>query len=136
MRELSALLLSAFLLCLISPSFSQITGVTNVLYTNQIIYTNQYLQYGNYKFGVRADCNVVLLDGTSVVWTTGLSPQSGLCGAVLQGDGNFVLYNSNRQPLWASNTAGPSGKYVVILQPDRNVVLYGPSRIETGTSVP
>ncbi|CAA6669424.1 unnamed protein product [Spirodela intermedia] len=131
MRDLFALLFSALFLCLISPS----SAATNVLYTNQALLTNQYLQYGNYIFGMRADCNLVLLDNGNVVWSTGLSNQGTNCGARLQGDGNFVIFNSNGQPVWASNTTGPSGKYVVILQPNRNVVLYGPSRAETGTAI-
>ncbi|CAA7406379.1 unnamed protein product [Spirodela intermedia] len=137
-RELFALLFSALFLCLITPSFA----ATNVLYTGQAIPTGQYLQYGNYIFGMRADCNLVLTDtGTSgwytgsFVWSSGTSGKGTNCRALLQGDGNFVIYDGSGKVVWATNTAVGNGKYVVILQPDRNVVLYGPSRAETGTAI-
>ncbi|CAA7406380.1 unnamed protein product [Spirodela intermedia] len=130
-RQLFALLFLAYFLCHISPSFA----APNVLYTGQALFTNQYLQYGNYILLMQSDCNLVLYDNTTPIWSTQTSGKGTNCAGLLQGDGNFVVYNGNRQPVWASNTAGPSGKYVVILQPDRNVVLYGPSRAETGTAI-
>ncbi len=46
--------------------------------------------------------------------------------AVMQGDGNFVLYHLGWMPLWASGTYGHPGSYVV-LQNDGNLVVYSPS---------
>lgn len=43
--------------------------------------------------------------------------------AVLQGDGNFVIYSASNAVLWASNTAGHPGSTLAV-QDDGNVVLY------------
>jgi hypothetical protein len=42
--------------------------------------------------------------------------------AIMQGDGNFVVYNSD-QPLWNSETNSKDGQFL-ILQSDGNVVIY------------
>ena len=42
---------------------------------------------------------------------------------VMQGDGNFVLYNAAWQPRWSSNTWGWPGAYAVF-QDDCNLVVY------------
>jgi hypothetical protein len=45
---------------------------------------------------------------------------------VMQGDGNFVLYNTSDGPLWASGTSGDTGAYLRI-QTDGNLVVYSSS---------
>lgn len=47
--------------------------------------------------------------------------------AVLQGDGNFVIYSASNAVLWASNTAGNPGATLAV-QNDGNVVLYDNGR--------
>eukprot|EP01036_Dinobryon_divergens_P031671 gene31671-41114_t len=43
----------------------------------------------------------------------------------MQGDGNFVCYDSKRQPKWATGTAGRGvAPYRLMMQSDRNVVVY------------
>lgn len=45
--------------------------------------------------------------------------------AVIQHDGNFVLYDIHNHPFWATNTNGKGhGPYRVVLQADGNLVLY------------
>ncbi len=54
--------------------------------------------------------------------------------AVMQGDGNLVIY-TNGQALWSSNTAGNSGTRLV-MQGDGNLVIYNSSNVAvfvTGT---
>jgi hypothetical protein len=53
------------------------------------------------------------------------SKTSGYAGAraVLQADGNFVIYSASNAVLWASHTAGHPGSTLAI-QDDGNVVLY------------
>lgn len=49
--------------------------------------------------------------------------------AFMQGDGNFVIYDTDQNPavpLWATNTAGNDGA-VLHLQGDGNLVIYGAS---------
>ncbi|XP_013738878.2 G-type lectin S-receptor-like serine/threonine-protein kinase At2g19130 [Brassica napus] len=48
-----------------------------------------------------SDGNLVLLDGNSLVWSTGLNSSSAL-DAVLQDDGNLVLRDESGSPLWQS----------------------------------
>lgn len=56
----------------------------------------------------------------------GLHSVSGAFTAVLQGDGNFVLYGPFG-PLWSSNTAG-TGADALVMQTDGNLVLYAGTR--------
>jgi hypothetical protein len=43
--------------------------------------------------------------------------------AIMQDDGNFVLYDQNNQPVWASGTAGNPGADLAV-QEDGNLVVY------------
>ncbi|KAB7744864.1 curculin domain-containing protein [Nostocoides sp. F2B08] len=43
--------------------------------------------------------------------------------AIMQGDGNLVVYRPGGRPLWASNTSGNAGARLVV-QDDGNVVIY------------
>jgi len=57
------------------------------------------------------------------------SPQWGNVGtdgayAVMQGDGNFVLYGSNNMAGWATNTSGNYPGAFIALQNDGNLVVY------------
>ena len=49
---------------------------------------------------MQSDGNLVLHHGATVVWSSGTS--SAGAHALLQGDGNLVVYSSTSQPLWAS----------------------------------
>ena len=43
----------------------------------------------------------------------------------VQGDGNVVVYDCEKQPVWASNTDGQGEyPYRLIVQDDGNLVLY------------
>src|ERR1022692_346864 len=45
--------------------------------------------------------------------------------AIMQGDGNFVLYNaSSHVPYWATNTNRSQGQFTAIIQTDGNFVVY------------
>jgi hypothetical protein len=44
--------------------------------------------------------------------------------AVMQNDGNFVIYQVNTGPIWSTKTAHGEGMYRLLLQTDGNVVLY------------
>lgn len=49
--------------------------------------------------------------------------------AILQSDGNFVVYNdtisnNNPNPIWSTNTFGLSSNYLILQQSDGNLVLY------------
>jgi hypothetical protein len=66
--------------------------------------------------------------GAGGVLTSGQKLQSsnGQYSAVMQGDGNFVIYGPSG-PVWWTGTAG-TGANVFTLQRDGNIVMYSPSR--------
>ena len=59
---------------------------------------------GAYQLMMQADGNLALHHGATVVWSSGTS--SAGAHALLQGDGNLVLYSTTSQALWATNSAG------------------------------
>ncbi|MEV5651226.1 LysM peptidoglycan-binding domain-containing protein [Nocardia sp. NPDC052254] len=83
----------------------------------------QALEGGAYTLTLQNDGNLVLSEpeGT-VVWAT-MTHEQGVERAVLQDDGNFVLYSA-AGPVWATDTNGGEADHLVV-QPDRNIVLYG-----------
>jgi hypothetical protein len=60
------------------------------------------------------------------IWQSGTADHSG-ARAVLQSDGNFVIYSASNAVLWASHTAGHPGTTLAV-QNDGNVVLYDNGR--------
>ncbi|MFI7671837.1 LysM peptidoglycan-binding domain-containing protein [Nocardia sp. NPDC049526] len=83
----------------------------------------QSLVGGAYTLTLQPDGNLVLSepDG-NVVWST-LTHDQGVERAVLQEDGNFVLYKGEGAA-WATETNGREADRLTV-QADRNVVLYG-----------
>ena len=80
---------------------------------------------GQYRLVYQSDGNLVLSDvlaGTAL-WATdtgGTAPGQ----AIVQSDGNFVIYDAAGSALWMAGTAGNPGAYLRI-QDDGNVVIYG-----------
>ena len=70
------------------------------------------------------DGDLVLSYQGAILWKAGMAGKGGI-RAVMQADGNFVLFNAAATPLWASNTnsAANAGARLV-LQNDGNFVLY------------
>jgi hypothetical protein len=55
--------------------------------------------------------------------------------AIMQDDGNFVLYGLNGHPIFATGTQGNPGSYLIV-QNDGNVVIYNQDDVavwSTGT---
>jgi hypothetical protein len=59
-----------------------------------------------------------------VLWSSGTTGRG--YNACFQADGNFVVYNSAKQPVWQSRSNGHKGAKLV-LQADGNVVIYSSS---------
>ena len=82
---------------------------------------------GRFMLSYQTDANLVLYDNGSPVWAINCWPQCSDIGApgvaVMQGDGNFVVYNSGGGPVWWSGTDGNPGAYLAI-QDDGNLVVY------------
>ena len=67
---------------------------------------------GAYQLTMQAGGNLVLHHNATVVWSSGTS--SAGAHALLQGDGNLVVYSTTSQALWATNTDGNPGAYLVV----------------------
>jgi hypothetical protein len=44
--------------------------------------------------------------------------------AVMQSDGNFVVYNADGSPAWATGSNNPDPKTRIVMQNDGNLVVY------------
>jgi hypothetical protein len=72
-----------------------------------------------------SDGNLVERYGNLAVWDT-VTAGMGVVKAIMQTDGNFVLYDRNGRAVWESNTAGNAGASLTF-QNDGNIVIthYG-----------
>lgn len=77
---------------------------------------------GKFVLALQDDGNLVLQQGSDVVWASGTNGQ-GIDRLSVQDDGNVVLY-SGGDAKWSTGTNGNSGARLE-LQDDRNVVVYG-----------
>jgi hypothetical protein len=84
---------------------------------------------GTYSLTMQGDGNLVLRHSGTAVWSSGTAGTSA-SRAIMQGDGNFVLYTSAGTTVWSSGTSGDSGASLDV-QNDGNVVIYG----ATGTAL-
>jgi len=84
---------------------------------------------GRYWLVYQGDGNVVLYDlatGVALWWTGTVGEIPGQ--AVMQGDGNFVVYNEAGSAVWWSATEGYAGARLFV-QDDANVVVYTPDYV-------
>jgi hypothetical protein len=77
---------------------------------------------GRYQLAMQDDGNLVIYHHGLPLWATGTNGIA-VERAVMQYDGNFVLYDYTGRPRWASNTHGNHGARLV-LQCDGNLVIY------------
>jgi hypothetical protein len=96
------------------------------LMPGQQLNVNQELlsQNGRVKLIMQADGNLVLyrVDDGVPLWATN-TWGTRVTHAVMQTDGNFVLYDDGGKPYWSTGTWGRPGNWLV-LQNDGNLVLY------------
>jgi len=100
-----------------------------LLLQGESLTTNQEMSSYDNRFHLvmQGDGNLVLYQGLpgqsmTALWSTGTWGTSGNT-AVMQTDGNFVLYDSTNGALWSSGTWNNSGAYLAV-QNDGNVVVY------------
>ncbi len=75
-----------------------------------------------YWLSMQSDGNLVLYSDAGPEWASDtVDDQPNV--AVMQDDGNFVVYGPDNCPRWASGTEGHLGAYL-ILQADGNLVIY------------
>ena len=105
----------------------------SVASSESTLFANDFLFYGQtivapgcrYRLTMQYDGNLVLYAGNPgmdyPVWASDTVGHKGY--AVMQADGNFVMYNWNGVPFWATGTHGHPGARLVI-QDDQNLVVY------------
>ncbi len=67
-----------------------------------------------------------LIQGQKLDTNEQLVSGNGVFNAIMQKDGNLVVYHRGSKAIWASNTYGPNGQWHVTLQTDGNLVVYNP----------
>jgi hypothetical protein len=89
---------------------------------------------GRYALAMQTDGNLVWYHGSAPLWASGTAGSSGYA-AIMQGDGNFVLYDEKGHALWSARTEGHAGADLA-LQNDGNLVVYSGSTPvwDTGTN--
>jgi len=95
-----------------------------VLYADQGLVPGQSVSScdGRFLLLLQADGALVLYQDATPLWSAGTSGQRS-AEVIMQGDGNFVVYDGSGRPLWASNTPDHPGAHVAI-QDDGNLVVY------------
>jgi len=98
-------------------------GISPIYHTYDDPDGNYYIDGGNNS----AESNWTVTgtyvgDDVTQIWRSGNGRNPG-ARAVLQGDGDFVVYSASNAVLWASNTAGHPGSTLTV-QNDGNIVLY------------
>jgi len=108
-------------------------GYGSTLYAGEWLYSaqGQYLTSPNgiFRLLMQTDGNLVLYDGSWVLWHSGTYNVGPVLGVTMQTDGNLVIYSPSLTPLWHSNTHQPPPytNYRLEAQSDGNVVIYTPA---------
>ncbi len=81
---------------------------------------------GRFRLTMQADGNLVLYRNSPVeaLWASATAGNQ-VAFAIMQSDGNFVVYAPDGTPLWNADTDGNPGTFLQI-QDDGNLVLYAP----------
>lgn len=109
--------------------------MSDILQPNQWLNINDALtsNNGQYQLILQPDGDLVLyrLGYPSGLWSSGTKDA---IRAIMQSDGNFVLYDHSGKPLWATGTSGANASFL-ILQDNGNLVIYRPNiqEWESGT---
>ncbi|BAJ26026.1 MULTISPECIES: LamG-like jellyroll fold domain-containing protein [Kitasatospora] len=100
-----------------------IWGTADLTAVNSLL-PGQRLTAVNTKLTMQNDGNLVLspLNAPTVLWESRTGGHPG-AKAVMQADGNFVVYDTSGAALWATGTNGRNGSYLR-LQSDHNLVVY------------
>ncbi|MEU4390381.1 hypothetical protein [Kribbella sp. NPDC023855] len=108
--------------------------VISSLYGGRALKAGQALYSYNrvYRLQMQTDGNLVLVRGNKPLWSTRTISKGAF--AVMQTDGNFVVYSAAKKPLWHSKTTRRGA--VLVMQNDGNlVIIHGRTPIwATGTT--
>ncbi len=97
---------------------------TNTLTGEMALYLNDRITSadGRFHLAYQGDGNLVLYQGATPIWASG-TDYGNYGRAVMQSDGNFVIYDQWGSAIWHTNTGGNPGAYLIV-QNDGNVVIY------------
>ncbi|WP_051969856.1 RHS repeat-associated core domain-containing protein [Kitasatospora azatica] len=97
---------------------------TRNMFGGWVLGSGQSITSNTTRLAMQADGNLVVvsLRNGAVTWSSGTYNHPG-AWATMQTDGNFVIYDTNHNPLWASGTYPTPGAYLA-LQDDGNLVIY------------
>lgn len=114
-----------------TTSLNQLSTYVGVLSSGSSLSAGDRVQSPNKKYvlTLQDDGNLVLYNTSTseTVWATYTNRSSSLVHtAIMQLDGNFVLYYADNTLAWESSTAGNPGSHLEV-QDDGNVVIYTPS---------
>lgn len=103
---------------------SLLSMVNRSLWPRYQLYKNQSLETADkkYRLTLQSDGNLVLYSATKALWSTRTNGKDSHY-AVMQTDGNFVLYDTLGRALWNSRTPRNPGSSLQ-LQFDGNLVIY------------
>lgn len=74
--------------------------------------------FSSTSFGAQLTAGETLNEGDAIV------SSNGWYRAIMQSDGNFVVYSKNGTAVWATNTSYGDGSYRAVMQSDGNFVIY------------
>ncbi|MCX7945269.1 MAG: hypothetical protein N2746_12245 [Deltaproteobacteria bacterium] len=101
--------------------------VNNRLNPNEYLSPNQtrISENGRYKLIFQGDCNLVLVDTINNValWTSQTENKCSPRWAIMQSDGNFVIYDVNNKAIWASNTDNNPNAYLLVRDDGRIAIV-------------
>ncbi|KAH0462538.1 hypothetical protein IEQ34_010113 [Dendrobium chrysotoxum] len=118
-------LVSIAVLVILATSTDSVNFYGNVLKSGGKLDTGESLVHGNYSFIMQNDCNLVLYDNQTAIWSSRTDNKGVKCFLVLQINGELVIISNYRNTVWRSETGGQTGKYALVLQPNGDVVVYG-----------
>lgn len=97
----------------------------NNLASGESLYANEsvWSPNGAYQFIMQSDGNLVEYGRSGPLWASNTGTPGSW--AIMQGDGNLVIYTSGGSPVFATGTGWPGSQLIV--QSDSNVVMYSGS---------
>jgi len=126
MKITNRLLLVKFLLVFVLLVDTQ-SVLADTLRPGEKLLPNSIVSSANreYHLALQSDGNLVLYHSGAPVWWSG-TVGAAVKLAVMQPDGNFVIYDVNNNPVWNTGTAGKPGSFLNV-QDDGNIVIYTPT---------
>lgn len=99
-------------------------GDANVIGPGTILEVQKKYYAGDYCLVFQQDGNLVVYRGDVAVWNSA-TDGSGAVQAVMQTDGNFVLYDASGRAVWNTGTGGNAGAFAQIQSNGNFVICRG-----------